>query len=129
MRSPPLRDFDPPAAGEILTGQGLGSRNSLTAERRTPPAALKAGSRPHVDDMIGGANDVLVVLYDQDGVAQVSELQQCFKQARRVARVQADAGFVQDVQHARQLGPDLGGQPDALAFSAGEGLGRPSRVR
>ena len=35
-----------------------------------------------------------------------------------VALVQADAGFVQDIQHARQLRPDLCGQADALRLAA-----------
>ena len=46
-----------------------------------------------------------------------------------VALVQADAGFVEDIQHAHQGRADLGGQPDALAFAAGEGGRARSRVR
>ncbi len=37
-----------------------------------------------------------------------------------VALMQPDGGLVQDVEHAHQLRADLGGQPDALGFAAGE---------
>ena len=35
-----------------------------------------------------------------------------------VARVQADAGFIENIQDPGQFGADLGGQTDALAFTA-----------
>ena len=41
-----------------------------------------------------------------------------------VPLVQADAGLVQDIQHAHQGGADLGGQADALALAAGQGAAR-----
>src|SRR6267378_3890445 len=37
-----------------------------------------------------------------------------------VALMQPDRGLVEHVDHARQLGSDLAGQPDALAFAARE---------
>ena len=42
-----------------------------------------------------------------------------------VPLVEADGGLVQDVEHARQVGADLGGEPDPLGFAAGEGPGVP----
>ena len=46
------------------------------------------------------------------------------QQAGVVARVQADGGLIQHVQHAHQARADLGGQADALGFAAGERAGR-----
>ncbi len=87
------------------------------------PPAVNAGPRPHVHDVIGRTDGVFVVFDDQHGVAQVPQPQQGFQQAAGVARMKADAGFVQNVQHARQFRSDLGGEPDALALPAGERLG------
>ena len=40
-----------------------------------------------------------------------------------VARVEADAGFVEHVEDADEAAPDLGGEADALGFAAREGAG------
>ena len=50
-------------------------------------------------------------------------------QALVVALVETDRWFVEDVEHADQPRSDLGGQPDPLGLAAGEGGGRPVRVR
>ncbi len=42
-----------------------------------------------------------------------------------VPLVQADGWLVQNIQHPHQGGTDLGCQPDALAFAAGQGAGGP----
>ncbi len=42
-----------------------------------------------------------------------------------VPGVQADAGLIQDVEDAAQLGADLGGQADALGLTSGQGGGGP----
>ena len=40
-----------------------------------------------------------------------------------VARMQADARFIENVEHADQAAADLAGQADALRFAAGERRG------
>ena len=47
---------------------------------------------------------------------------QRLEQARVVARVEADRGLVEDVEHADERGADLRGQADALALAARERL-------
>ena len=69
---------------------------------------------PHVDQMVGGADGVLVMFHHQNGVAEVAQPPQRAQQAFVVALVQADRGFVQHIQHAGQAGADLAGQADAL---------------
>ena len=102
-------------------------RLSVTAQevisgRRTDHfAAMFTGARSHVDDPVGGADGVFVVLDDKDGVAQVAHALQRLDEAGVVALVQADARFIQDVEDAHELAADLGGQADALRFTAGEG--------
>ena len=82
------------------------------------PAAQHAGARPQVDDPVGGAHRLLVVLDDQHGVAHVAQLLQRVQQAAVVALVQADARLVEDVEHAHQPAADLAGQADALPLAA-----------
>ena len=86
-------------------------------------AAMDAGRRAHVDQVVGGADRVLVVLDHQHGVAEVAQPLQRRQQAVVVALVQADRGLVQHVEHAGQAGADLGGQADALALAARQRAG------
>ncbi len=53
-------------------------------------AAVNAGARPHVDDVIGRKNGVLVVLDDDHRVADVAEMFQRGEQPPVVALMQAD---------------------------------------
>ena len=69
------------------------------------------------------------MLHHDQGVAQIPQLQQGGQQAVVVALVQADARFIQHVQHPREARPDLGGQPDPLGFPAREGHGRPIQAQ
>ncbi len=63
-------------------------------------------------------------MLDHDhGIAEVAQPLQGFQQPRIVALVQADRGLVQHIEHAGQPRADLRGQPDALAFAAGQRAG------
>ncbi len=86
----------------------------------TMRAAVDAGARPHVDDVIGGADRLLVVLDDEHGVAEVAQALQRVEQARVVALVQADGRLVEDVEHADSERADLRRQADALRLAARE---------
>src|SRR5207237_7788131 len=84
-------------------------------------AAMDAGTRAHVDDIIGGADRILVMLDDDDGVAEIAQAPEGDEQALIVALVEADRGLVEHVEHAGEAGADLAGEADALALAAGEG--------
>ena len=84
-------------------------------------AAVHAGARAHVDDVVGGEDGVAVVLDDEHRVAEIAQPLQRLEQARVVALVQADRRLVEDVEHADQARADLRRQPDALRLAAGEG--------
>ena len=81
-------------------------------------AAVLAGARADVDDVVGRAHRVLVVLDDDHGVAEVAQPLQRRDQALVVALVQADRRLVEDVEHAHQARADLRRQPDALRLAA-----------
>jgi len=84
---------------------------------------VHAGTRAQVQHPVGRADGVFVVLHHEHRVAQVAQAAQRGDQAVVVALVQADAGLVQHVHHAREAGADLRGQADAL------GLATRQRVR
>ena len=73
-----------------------------------------------IDDVIGGFDGLLVVLDHDYRVAEVAQLEQGVDQAAVVALVQADAGLVEDVEHAHQPAADLGRQSDPLGLAARE---------
>ena len=81
---------------------------------------MRAGAGADVDQVIGGADAVLIVLDHDDGVADVAQAQQRADQARVVALVQADRRLVEHVADADQARADLRRQADALRFAAGE---------
>jgi hypothetical protein len=81
-------------------------------------AAVLARAGPDVDDVVGLADGVLVVLDHDDRVAEVAQPHQGVDEAVVVALVQADRRLVEHVEHADQARADLGGQPDALRLAA-----------
>ena len=85
-------------------------------------AAVLAGAGTDVDDPVGRADRLLVVLHDQQRVAQVAQPREGGDQLGVVALVQPDGRLVEDVQHAHQARADLGRQPDALGLAARQGV-------
>ncbi len=87
-------------------------------------AAMFAGGRAEVDDPIGVADGLVVMLDHQHRIAEVAQALEGIQQARVVARMQPDGRLIQHVQHAHQPRADLGRQADALRLAAGERAGR-----
>ena len=81
-------------------------------------AAVFTRSGAEVHHEIGRLNHITVVLHDKDGVPQVAEIGQRLDELVVVARMEADGGLVEHIEHAGQLGADLRGEADALAFPA-----------
>ena len=118
------------AAGQVLTGERvLGGEQVLDRAGDDDLAAVLARARADVDDPVGGADGVLVVLDDDQRVAEVAQPHQGLDEPAVVALVQADARLVEDVEHADQAGADLRREPDALRLAAGEGAGGAGRAR
>ena len=59
------------------------------------------------------------MLYDDQCIAQISQLAERLQQTPIVPLMEADARLVQDVDDAFQAGADLRRQPDALCLAAG----------
>src|SRR5262249_21562878 len=114
------RDGNLLLAGQILARQARGVAGDVI-ETAGCDALAAADSRAgaEIDDPVGGAHRLLVMLDDDDGVADVAESLQAGQQPFVVARVQADRRLVENVQHADQPAADLPGQPDPLRLAAG----------
>ena len=112
---------DAARAREVLPGDRLGVREQV-AHRPAgdDPTAVLARPGPDVDHPVRPADRVLVVLHDDEGVAEVTKPHEGLDEAVVVALVQADARLVEDVEHADEPGADLGGQADPLRLAAGE---------
>ncbi len=74
-----------------------------------------------IDQIVALAHDFLVMLNDDQSVPQIAHLFQCGKKPVIVTGVQADRGFVQNIEHARELRTDLRSQADALILAPGQG--------
>ena len=65
-------DFD--LAGEVLAGDGFGVGHDLGGGAvGDEEAAVFAGAGAEVEDVVGFADGVFVVLDDEDGVAEVAQ--------------------------------------------------------
>ena len=83
-------------------------------------AAVLARARAHVDEPVGAAHHLLVVLDDEHGVAEVAQPLERADQLVVVALVQADRRLVEDVEHADELRADLRREPEPLRLAARE---------
>ena len=86
-------------------------------------ATVDAGPRAHFDEVIGGPDRVLVVLDDDDRVADVAQPLERRDHLHVVLRMQPDARLVEHVEHPHQPGSDLCRQADALRLAAGQRAG------
>ena len=81
-------------------------------------AAATSGVGAYVDQMVGRADYLLVVLYDDHRVADVAQAAEHTDQAVGVARMEPDARLVENVERPYEAAPELCGQIDALALAA-----------
>ena len=87
------------------------------------PAAGFARARADIDDPVGGLHRLLVVLDDDERVAQVAQALKGGDELAVVALVQADRRLVEHVQDADEARTDLRGQADTLRLAARKGSG------
>ena len=121
-------DRDRLFAREVRAGQAL-ARTGEVVDRslRDNLASLDARPRPKVDQMVGRAHRVFVVLDDDHRIAQLGEPAQGRQQSIIVARVQADRRLVENIEDTHQPRADLAGQADSLRFAPGRASARPDR--
>src|SRR5262249_27549410 len=115
------RQRDARATGQVSPGEAsrmLGELLRCPAEDDL--TAHVAGPRTEVDDVVRGANRFLVVLHDEDGVAEVAQAPQSTDEPLVVPLVQPDARLVEHVDDATELAAELAGEANALGLTAAQ---------
>ncbi len=102
--------------GFWISGIGRGTSRRFSLIDDFP--AETPGTRAEIDQVIGGGDGVFVVFDDDERVAVVAEVDEGLEEGGVVARVEADGGFVEHVEHAAEVRAELGGEADALGFAA-----------
>ena len=119
--APPLGDVDLPCARQVLAGDraGLG-QDRVEVALGHDLASVLARAGPDVDDVVGDADRLLVVLDHEHRVAEVAQPDHRVDEALVVALVEADRRLVEHVEDADESAADLAGEPDALGLAARE---------
>ena len=115
----------------LLPAQVAGRERAGARGERLPrpfeedlPAVLP-GPRAEVDDVLGGADDLGVVLDDHDRVADLPERAEDLDEPGVVARMKPDRGLVEDEERPDERRAQGGGEVDALGLPAAQGEGHP----
>ena len=83
-------------------------------------AAVFARGRADVNDMVRRGDHIVIMLNDQNGIADVAQFFQDFHQPVIIAAMQADGRLIQHITAPHQSAADLGGQTNPLGLAAGE---------
>src|SRR3989344_445974 len=86
-------------------------------------SAVRPCTVTEIHDIVGGEDRIFIMLDDQNCVAKITQMLQCFDKFVVVALMKSDGGLVEHVQGPHKPTPELRGEPDTLGFSAGERVG------
>jgi hypothetical protein len=75
------------------------------------------GIRTYIDEVIGSAHDLLVVLHHDDGVAYSLQFLEHMDETVGISRVETDAGFIEDIQRAHETASETRREVDALTLT------------
>ena len=109
-----------------IAAEVVGGDRTLVAEQLIQRAGMDElapvlpRSGPDVQDPVRRTDRLLVVLHDDQRVAEVSKPHERRDQPVVVPLVQPDRRLIEDVEHAHQARADLGRQPDSLRLASGE---------
>jgi hypothetical protein len=119
-RLPPLLGWlYAPAPGEKLACHGpLLGLYVLDAADGDYLTTVYPGSGADVDDVVRVAYGLLVMLDDDERVAEVAQFFEGGQEPAVVPLVQPDGGLVQHVEDAHEPAPDLRGEPDPLRLAS-----------
>jgi len=120
-RTPPVRERDHAVAAEIGAGQRAAVDADLVKSAAEDDfAAVLARTGAEVNDLVGLAHHLAVVFDHNHRVADIAQGLEDLDQFCAVARVKPDGRFVENVERSDQLGPERGGEIDALELTARE---------
>jgi hypothetical protein len=78
-----------------------------------------AATRTEVNQMVRGADDVLVVLDQEHGAAGLDQTMQILDQASSIPRVQPNRGLIEHVERTGEASAELRGQAQSLDLTSG----------
>src|SRR6266478_4147422 len=81
-------------------------------------AAVNTGAWSEVNDVVSAPHRFLIVLHHDQRIPSGLQDVQGGEQLLIVPRMQTNRRLVENVEHAAEIGAELGGEPDALGFSA-----------
>src|SRR4029077_11341320 len=124
----PRRDRNAQLAAQVAPGERVGVLQHVVEHARDHDfTAVTAGARSQIHEVVGRADRLLVVLYDEHHVPDVAQLLERREQARVVALVQADRRLVEDIEDPHQPAADLRREPDALRLAPRQGVRGPAQ--
>ena len=101
-----------------LCGRGMGHN----------PAAFTATAGAKVEGVVGALHHIAIVFDHHKRVAEITEFSKSPDELVCVARVQADRGLIQHIEHACQAAANLSRQANALQFTSRQAARRPGHV-
>ena len=119
------RNLNVEFVGKVAAGERVRHLEDLVVGARADDfSATLSGARTEVENVVGGAHDVGIVLDDEDRVSQIAQVVQDLDQPVRIAAVQADGRLVEHIQRADQTRTERSRQLNALRFAARERRGQ-----
>src|ERR1700676_1604600 len=115
------RNGDAAFPAEVTAGDGFGILENFlvsAGEKKFPAEFAGAGSE--IEHAIGGLNGVWIVLNHEDGVAEIAQGFEDIDETLRVAWMQANGRFIENIQRAAEGRAEGSGQLDTLRFAAGK---------
>ena len=117
----PFRNFDSARTTQILAGERLGATLQLVARAlKHQMAAALPVTRAKVHNLVGRAHHAGFVFDHNDRVAEIAQAVKDADEAFGVARMKADARFVEDIQCVHEARAEAGCEIHALGFATGE---------
>ena len=110
----------PQSAQETPRHRGLVGCNIGRRPLCDDATALNSAARPHVDDPVGAADQVQVVLDDENGRSPLDEVLEHVDEDLHVIRVQADGRLVENEERAVLPSPHFRCQFEPLRLATGQ---------
>ena len=100
---------------QVLTRQAFGisiQGAEITLEHNL--SAMMACERAYINDLVGGPDDLFIMLHNNDRIPQIAQTKQNTDQALGVARMKTDAGLIQNIHRSDKVASKCGGKVNAL---------------
>ena len=99
-RAPLYRNFHAERPRKVLAGKALFYlHHFFGSTRRYDSAAVNPCARAEVYNIVGDAEGLLVMLYDNERISKIAQIQQGVDKALVIPLMQADGRFVQNIQY------------------------------